>query len=35
MVNDDADDDLFLDAPARLSAIVEDAKPTHLPRNEY
>jgi hypothetical protein len=34
-VNDDVGDNLFLDAPTRFSAIVEDAKPTHLLCNEY
>ena len=34
-VNDDASDNLFLDAPARFPAIVEDEKPTHLLCNEY
>lgn len=34
-VNDDASDNLFLDAPARFPAIVEDEPPTHLLCNEY
>ena len=34
-VNDDASDNLFLDAPARFPAIVEDEKPTHLLCTEY
>jgi D-lyxose ketol-isomerase len=33
-VNDDASDNLFLDALARFPAIVEDAPPTHLLCNE-
>ena len=33
-VNDDASDNLFLDAPARFPAIVEDERPTHLLCNE-
>lgn len=33
-VNDDTSDNLFLDAPARFPAIVEDAPPTHLLCNE-
>ena len=34
-VNDDASDNLFLDAPARFPAIVEDEKPRHLLCTEY
>jgi len=34
-VNDDASDNLFLDAPARFPAIVEDEPPKHLLCNEY
>jgi D-lyxose ketol-isomerase len=34
-VNDDASDDLFLDAPARFPATVEDAPPSRLLCNEY
>ena len=34
-VNDDASDNLFLDALARFPAIVEDEPPTHLLCNEY
>lgn len=34
-VNDDAADNIFLDAPARFPAIVEDAAPLHFLCNEY
>ncbi len=34
-VNDDSSDNLFLDAPARFPAIVEDEAPKHLLCNEY
>jgi D-lyxose ketol-isomerase len=34
-VNDDASDNLFLDAPARFATIEEDERPKHLLCNEY
>ena len=34
-VNDDAADNIFLDAPARFPSIVEDAAPRHLLCTEY
>jgi D-lyxose ketol-isomerase len=34
-VNDDANDNVFLDAPARFPAIIEDAAPVHFLCTEY